>query len=268
MDSEARAVAGDIEDVQGAEDTRRLAIASVGIRDLRHPLAIGDGEQTQQTIATVSLAVELPAERRGTHMSRFVAALMERNEPFSATTLPAFMAEMLERLEAHGGKARFAFPWFIEKRAPVSGVASYMDYAVALEARLGGGQCKVATEVTVPVTSLCPCSKEISIYGAHNQRSRIRVRVEGAADFSLADLVTLVEDEASAPLYAMLKREDEKYLTERAYENPKFVEDVVRDVAIALKGDGRFGHFRIEAENFESIHNHSAFAVLVGTCEP
>lgn len=268
MDCETRMTSapGGIEDVQSLDDARRLAIRSVGIRDLRHPVTVADAGDLRQTIATASLAVELPAERRGTHMSRFVAALMEETEPLSAAMLPDFMARMLARLEAHGGEARFDFPWFVEKRAPVSRLASYMDYTVSLEARLDGGRCTIATEVTVPVTSLCPCSKQISLYGAHNQRAHIRVRVEDAADFSLAELIALVEGEASAPLYGMLKREDEKFLTERAYENPKFVEDAVRDVAIALNRDGRYGRFRIEAENFESIHNHSAFAVLHGDC--
>ncbi|MGH8273219.1 MAG: GTP cyclohydrolase FolE2 [Gammaproteobacteria bacterium] len=271
MDCETRLqnAPGGIEDVQGLGDERRLAIEAVGVTDLRHPIAVADAGAVRQTVATVRMAVELPAERRGTHMSRFIAALMAQTEPFSPAMLPNFMAGMVARLDAHGGEARFDFPWFIEKRAPVSGVTSYMDYAVRLEARLDGGHCTVATEVTVPVTSLCPCSKQISIYGAHNQRAHVRVRVEETtADFSFAELIALVEAEASAPLYGMLKREDEKYLTERAYENPKFVEDAVRDVAIALKHDGRYGRFRIEAENFESIHNHSAFAVLTGVCDP
>ncbi len=266
MDCETRSrpAAGGLEDVQGLGDGRRLAIEAVGVRDLRHPVAITDAGRIQHTIATVSLAVELPAERRGTHMSRFVALLMEQAQPISAASLPAFMATLLERLEAHAGEAEFAFPFFLEKRAPISGVASFMDYPVKLGARLTGGRCTVATEITVPVTSLCPCSKQISLYGAHNQRSHIRVRSEDGAPFALAELVVLVEAEASAPLYGMLKREDEKYLTERAYDNPKFVEDAVRDVALALERDGRFGRFRIEAENFESIHNHSAFARLTG----
>lgn len=254
------AVPGGIEDVQGHGDERRLAIESVGISDFRLPIAVSDNGAVQHTIAIVRLAVELPAERRGTHMSRFVAMLMEQGEPLAPAVLPAFMADMLERLEAHAGEARFDFPWFMTKRAPISGVQSWMDYDVSLGARLSGGRSTVSTDITVPVTSLCPCSKSISLYGAHNQRSHIRVRVEDADAFSLADLITLVEGQASAPLYGMLKREDEKFVTEQAYENPKFVEDAVRDVALALKRDGRFGRFTVEAENFESIHNHSAFA--------
>jgi GTP cyclohydrolase I len=264
MDCETRqpAAPDGIEDVQSLADARRLAIESVGVAGLRLPIGVRDADAIQQTVATARLAVELPAERRGTHMSRFVAMLMEQNTPLSAGMLPAFMADMLARLEAHAGEARFDFPWFMTKRAPVSGVESHMDYDVRLAATLGGGRATVSTEVTVPVTSLCPCSKQISLYGAHNQRSHIRVRVEDADEFSLAELIALVEGQASAPLYGMLKREDEKFVTEQAYKNPKFVEDAVRDVALALKRDGRFGHFTVEAENFESIHNHSAFARL------
>ena len=264
MDCETRqpAAPGGIEDVQSLGDERQLAIESVGVSALRIPVSVSDGDAVQQTVATARLAVELPAERRGTHMSRFVAMLMEQSTALSAGMLPDFMADMLERLEAHAGEARFDFPWFMAKRAPVSGVKSHMDYDITLAARLAGGRATVSTGVTVPVTSLCPCSKQISLYGAHNQRSHIRVRVEDAAAFSLAELIALVEGQASAPLYGMLKREDEKFVTEQAYDNPKFVEDAVRDVALALKLDGRFPHFTIEAENFESIHNHSAFARL------
>ncbi|MDN5864566.1 MAG: GTP cyclohydrolase FolE2 [Gammaproteobacteria bacterium] len=268
MDCETRRRAeGGIEDVQSLGDERRLAIESVGISGLRHPIEVRDRDTVQSTIATVRLAVELPAERRGTHMSRFIGLLMEQRDPLSATVLPTFMAGMAARLEAHGGEARFDFPWFVEKHAPVSELASFLDYDVSLSARLAGGECTVATEVAVPVTSLCPCSKKISRYGAHNQRSRIRVQVENAEEFALGELIALIEAQASAPLYGMLKREDEKFLTERAYDNPKFAEDTVRDVALACKRDGRFGTFRIEAENFESIHNHSAFALITGRCD-
>ncbi|MGH8270747.1 MAG: GTP cyclohydrolase FolE2 [Gammaproteobacteria bacterium] len=255
---------GGIEDVQSGSDARHLAIDAVGIRGLLHPIIVSDNDCEQHTIATVSLAVELPPERRGTHMSRFVALLTERREALSVKALPAFLAAIAARLDAHAAEAEYSFPFFLEKRAPVSGVASLMDYEVRLAGRLAGGRASVTTEVTVPVTSLCPCSKQISLYGAHNQRAHIRVRSEDGADFSIAELIALVEAEASAPLYGMLKREDEKYLTELAYENPKFVEDAVRDVAIALKRDGRYGRFRVEAENFESIHNHSAWATIAG----
>jgi GTP cyclohydrolase I len=253
-----------IEDTQSLGDTRQLAIESVGIRGLRHPVTVADDGDVQHTVATVRLAVELPPERRGTHLSRFVALLMEERTPLSAETLPALLGNMAARLDAHTAEAEFVFPFFLKKHAPISGVASYLDCEVRLFGRLAGGRTIVETDVTVPVTSLCPCSREISRYGAHNQRAHIRVAVQTAAPLSLAELIGTIEAEASAPLYALLKRADEKYLTERAYENPKFVEDTVRDVALRLRGDERVSSFRVEAENFESIHNHSAYAVITG----
>ncbi|MGH8428278.1 MAG: GTP cyclohydrolase FolE2 [Gammaproteobacteria bacterium] len=253
-----------IEDTQALTDARQLAIDAVGIRGLRHPVTVADGDDVQHTVATVRLAVELPPERRGAHLSRFVALLMEQRSPLSVESLPAFLADMAARLDAHAAEAEFVFPFFLEKHAPVSGVAGYLDYEVRLFGRLAGGQTAVETGVTVPVTSLCPCSREISRYGAHNQRAHIRVAVRTNAPMSLAELIGTIEAEASAPLYSLLKRADEKYLTERAYENPKFVEDTVRDVALRLRSDGRVRSFQVEAENFESIHNHSAYAVISG----
>jgi len=251
-----------IEDVQGRRDTRRLAIDAVGIRDLRHPVTVADGDAVQHTVATVRLAVELPAERRGTHMSRFVALMMEESEPLSADMLPRLLGDVARRLEARAAEVEFRFPFFVKKQAPASGVASLTDYEVCLAGRLSGGRAHVRTEVTVPVTSLCPCSKEISDYGAHNQRSHLRLAVETSDTVDIREIVATAEEEASAPLYGLLKRADEKYLTERAYENPKFVEDLVRDVALRLRADERIEHYRVEAENFESIHNHSAYAVI------
>ena len=253
---------GEIEDVQGQRDGRRMAIDAVGIRRLKLPIRIEDAGGIQHTVAEVSCSVELPAERRGTHMSRFVALLSEQQEPLCARTLPGLLSGMATRLEARISEITFDFPFFVHKQAPVSGVGSPMDYRVRLQARLSGGKARVTTDVTIPVTSLCPCSKEISAYGAHNQRSHVRVRVNGTETIGISALIELVEGEASAPLYGLLKREDEKHVTELAYDNPKFVEDMVRDVALHLKKQPGIDAFRVEVENFESIHNHSAFAVI------
>jgi GTP cyclohydrolase IB len=255
--------AGEIEDVQGQRDGRRMAIDAVGIRGLKLPICIEDAGEVQHTVAEVACSVELPAERRGTHMSRFVALLSEHRSPLSPRALPKLLAEMAERLEARISDITLDFPFFVHKQAPISGVGSPMDYRVRLQARLAGGKARVTTDVTIPVTSLCPCSKEISAYGAHNQRSHVRVRVCGTEEaIGIGTLIELVEAEASAPLYGLLKREDEKYVTEQAYDNPKFVEDMVRDVALRLKEQPGIDAFRVEVENFESIHNHSAYAVI------
>jgi len=254
-------VPGAIEDVQAQRDERRMSIDAVGISRLKLPVRVEDAGDIQHTVAEVRCAVELPPERRGTHMSRFVALLADEQAPVSSSALPALLAAMAERLEARAAEIEFVFPFFVRKQAPVSGVVSPMDYEVRLSARLWGGVTRTTTQVTVPVTSLCPCSKEISAYGAHNQRSHVNVSVDGTA-CGIGDLVALVESEASAPLYGLLKRADEKQVTEQAYENPKFVEDMVRDVALRLKARPGIGHFRVEVENFESIHNHSAYAVI------
>ena len=251
-----------IEDVQGQRDTRRMAIDAVGIRSLKLPVRIEDRGEVQHTVAEIDCNVELPAERRGTHMSRFVGLLSEERAPVSAAGLPRLLAAMAERLEARITEITFDFPFFRRKNAPVTGVASPMDYRVRLQARLAGGATRVVTDVTVPVTSLCPCSKEISAYGAHNQRSHVRVRATGTQPVEIGRLIELVEGEASAPLYGLLKREDEKFVTEQAYDNPKFVEDMVRDVALRLQEEPGIESFRVEVENFESIHNHSAYAVI------
>ena len=251
-----------LSDVHSGRDERQIAIDSVGIRRLRHPISVEDHGKVQHTVAEVSLAVALPADRRGAHMSRFVAVLTERPSPLCPARMADFLDAMAARLDAQGAEAEFVFPFFLEKRAPVTGIASHVDYEVRLAGTLAGGRCSVRTAITVPVTSLCPCSKEIADYGAHNQRSHVRVEVHDAASISLRELIETIESEASAPVYGLLKRADEKYLTELAYDNPKFVEDTVRDVALRLRADERIGGFRVEVENFESIHNHSAYAAL------
>jgi GTP cyclohydrolase I len=221
------------------------------------------GKSVQSTIALWSLAVALPAHQKGTHMSRFVAWLDAQTAPLDGPALREQAAQMLERLHAVEGSVEAEFPFFLRKRAPVSGVESLLEYQgrwIAEAHAAPGSGSTLWAEVVVPVKSLCPCSKEISDYGAHNQRSHVTIRVEALDDIDWHDLVRFAEDSASSELWPMLKRADEKWVTEHAYENPKFVEDLVRDVALRLAGDARIGRYSVEIENFESIHNHSAFA--------
>jgi GTP cyclohydrolase I len=249
-----------IPDTQSARDERHLAIQRVGVRDLRYPLQIKVAGALQSTAALWTLDVALPAEKKGTHMSRFVAWLDALDVPLDAFELRRRQADMLQRLGAQEGRVEAAFSFFLRKRAPVSGVQSLLDYEARWIAQTLAGLTTVWAEVAVPVKSLCPCSKEISDYGAHNQRSRVRLRVEVLAPVDWHELVRFAEDAASCEIWPMLKRADEKWVTERAYENPKFVEDMVRDVALSLNADARIGRYSVDVENFESIHNHSAFA--------
>ncbi|MEY3970737.1 MAG: hypothetical protein RLZZ80_435 [Pseudomonadota bacterium] len=260
-------------DVQGSVDARNLPIDRVGVRGLRYPVVFGLENQTQlPSIAEFSLSVGLAADRKGTHMSRFVALLETMNKEGRQMT-PASMAtlvqEMVGLLEASEGSIELSAPFFIEKAAPVSGVKSLMDYRVGFQAHSTNGRAQVVMQVAVPVKSLCPCSKEISDYGAHNQRSEVKVSVT-LADAShhncpsLVELIKAVESQASCELWGLLKRPDEKYVTERAYENAKFVEDLVRDVALTVAGLPGVAEYVVDAENFESIHNHSAWARITG----
>ena len=256
-----------IADVQARRDDRDLAIDEVGIRGLRYPLTFADADGVARgTVATCNVYVALPAEQKGTHMSRLVALLEEHlgalssSRPLSVANFRALLDDLVMRLDAPGGRIEFAFPFFVRKTAPVSGVASLLDYEVRISGALAGGEYVQTLDVVAPVTSLCPCSKEISDYGAHSQRSAIRIIARPRAPIFVADLLRIAEDEASAELYGILKRADEKYVTEHAYNNPRFVEDLVRGVATRLAADERIGAFAVEAENFESIHNHSAFA--------
>ncbi len=255
-------------DVQSAADTRRIAINKVGIKSIRHPVKIAERPVAaavagiQHTIATFSMTVGLPQEFKGTHMSRFVAILNAHEKEISVASFHVMLREMVERLDATTGHIEMRFPYFINKAAPVSGVMSLMDYDVTFIGEIVDGKTSFRMQVLVPVTSLCPCSKEISAYGAHNQRSHVTVSAETEAFVWIEELVELVERQASCELYGLLKRPDEKYVTERAYDNPKFVEDLVRDVAAALDGDARISAYQVECENFESIHNHSAYALI------
>jgi len=254
-------------DTQSLPDGRELPIERVGVKGLRYPVAIrqADGE-VQHTIAEFGMYVGLAHDVKGTHMSRFVEILEERRQPLDLGGLRAMHQRMLSRLGAVAGRLELHFPYFVRKAAPVSSVESLLDYDARWTIETGGdGRTRLAVELVAPVTSLCPCSKKIADYGAHNQRSHITVRVEVAAgELSLEELARIAEEEASSELYGLLKRSDEKFVTERAYDNPKFVEDLVRDIALRLRRDPRIGVFRVASENFESIHNHSAYAEIVG----
>ncbi len=251
-----------IPDTQSARDERHLAIQHVGVKRVRYPLQLRIGGAVAPTVALWSLDVALPAEQKGTHMSRFVAWLDALDAPLDAATLKAQAGAMLERLHASEGRIDVEFPFFLRKRAPVSGVQSLLEYQGRWIAEADAETTTIWAEVVVPVKSLCPCSKEISDYGAHNQRSHVTIRVELLDEIGWPELVRFAEDSASSELWPMLKRADEKWVTERAYENPKFVEDLVRDVALRLNADARVGRYRVDVENFESIHAHSAFATI------
>ncbi len=250
-------------DVQGSADTRRIAINKVGIKAIRHPVKVLDkSDGVQHTIAVFNMYVSLPHNFKGTHMSRFVEILNSHEREISVENFPAMLRDMVDRLEAESGHIEMSFPYFINKTAPVSGVQSLMDYDVTLIGEIGSSGIESTIKVAVPVTSLCPCSKEISERGAHNQRSHVTVTVRINDHLWIEELVQFVEGQASCELYGLLKRPDEKYVTERAYDNPKFVEDMVRDVAARLNAEHRIDAYVVESENFESIHNHSAYALI------
>jgi len=254
-----------IPDVQSSADTRRIAIDKVGIKSIRHPVRIQErAGSAQHTVAIFNMYVGLPQEFKGTHMSRFVQILNAHEREITVASFQAMLVEMVAKLEAQEGHIEMTFPYFIDKAAPISGVRSLMDYEVTFRGDVKNGQPEFSMKIVVPVTSLCPCSKQISDYGAHNQRSHVTMNIELAAGAGLTveDLVKIAEAEASSELWGLLKRPDEKYVTERAYDNPKFVEDLVRDVAARLKADARIKSYVVEAENFESIHNHSAYALI------
>ena len=249
-----------IPDTQSEHDERQLAIQRVGVKDVRYPLQLRIGKVVTPTVAQWDLDVALPAEQKGTHMSRFVAWLDALDAPMDAAAMRAGLLRMLDALHATEGRIEARFPFFIRKRAPVSGVESLLEYQGKWIAQAQNGFVRVSAEVVVPVKSLCPCSKEISDYGAHNQRSHVTIRVELLDEISWLELVRFAEDSASSEIWPMLKRADEKWVTERAYDNPKFVEDLVRDVALRLNADARIGCYGVDVENFESIHAHSAYA--------
>ena len=255
--------AASMPDVQNTPDARRIAIDKVGIKAVRHPVKVLDKSGgVQHTIALFNMYVHLPHHFKGTHMSRFLEILNGYEREISVASFEHMLRQMVERLEARSGHVEMNFPYFINKKAPVSGVESLLDYDVTFIGEIRDGHYLQTMKVAVPVTSLCPCSKQISRYGAHNQRSHVTLTVRANSFIWIEDVVRVAEDNASSQLYGLLKRPDEKYVTERAYDNPKFVEDMVRDVAAALDADRRIDSYVVESENFESIHNHSAYALI------
>ncbi|NNG14007.1 MAG: GTP cyclohydrolase I FolE2 [Gammaproteobacteria bacterium] len=253
----------EIADVQNTVDTRQIDIDKVGIKDIRHPVVINDRSgQEQHIVANFNMYVNLPHNFKGTHMSRFVEILNLHERELTVKSFKEVLLEMIKRLDAEAGHIEMSFPFFVNKEAPVSGVKSLLDYNITFIGEIRNNTPTVTVKVVVPVTSLCPCSKKISDYGAHNQRSHVTVTVTPNCFVWIEDLIDIVESEASCQLYGLLKRPDEKFVTEQAYDNPKFVEDMVRDVAARLNNDERILAYTVESENFESIHNHSAYALI------
>jgi len=250
-------------DIQNQSDTRGIAIDKVGVKDIRLPIVVKDRlKKIQRTVANFSLYVSLPHSFKGTHMSRFVEILNMDELEITLDSLKNILFEMTEKLEAKDAYLQLTFPYFIKKSAPVSNIESIMDYNVSFIGELIDKKYSVFIRVVVPITSVCPCSKEISKYGAHNQRSYVTVTVEIKSFIWIEELIEMIEKGGSCQVYGVLKRPDEKYVTERGYENPKFVEDIVRDIALQLNNDERIISYNIEAENYESIHNHSALAII------
>ena len=249
-------------DVQASRDERNIVIQKVGIKAVRHPVQIKTKAGSQASVAMIDMTVKLPADVKGTHMSRFLEVLQSQHTPLEFDSIRTLMSNMLERLEATEGHIDMKMPLFINKVAPVSGVESLLDYDLHIKAAFENGELRYTLQVQVPVTSLCPCSKKISEYGAHNQRSHIVIAAEITENMDAEDLIKIAEQAASCELWGLLKRPDEKYVTEKAYDNPKFVEDLVRDIAVALDHLDKVVAYEVSSENFESIHNHSAYAWL------
>ena len=255
----------DLPDTQNIEDTRQIVIDKVGIKDIAHPITYVDRNGNRMpTVGNFTMTVTLPEHVKGTHMSRFIEILNDGPCEFNSGNFDKIINKVREKLESDTAHITLDFPFFRKKAAPSSGVESMMDYQVTLYGVLDKGESEVMMKVVVPVTSLCPCSKSISKYGAHNQRSHITIKakVTKGKTLYIEDLIDLAERKASCELYAILKREDEKVVTERAYDNPAFVEDLVRDIAVELNSDEKISYYRLESENFESIHNHSAYALI------
>ncbi len=251
-----------IQDIQSEKDLRNVIIEKVGVKNIKYPILVSDRiKGSQQTTAEIDIYVDLDAQNRGTHMSRFIEVLNRFHQETFIDNLPDFLAQIKEELQAERAYTAIKFTYFMMKKAPVSQKESLMSYQCSFEAYLKE-EYKLKLKVTVPVTSLCPCSKKISKYGAHNQRSEVTVSVFYEDHVWLEELIEMVEETASCEIYSLLKRADEKYVTEKAYENPKFVEDVVRDLTLKLRADKRITSFIVESENFESIHNHNAYACV------
>jgi len=252
----------EMKDIQSQSDDRRVGIHKVGVRELRYPISILDRQNDQQhTIATINMYVDLPHHDRGTHMSRFVEVLERHTFKLWPSDLDDILIDMRRTFDCDTAHIDISFPYFIRKEAPVSGISSLMEYTCRLEAQKDG-RLRMTFSVEVPVNNLCPCSREISRYGAHNQRGTIRISVKSRHFIWYEELIEMAEASASSPLYTILKRVDEKHVTEQAYENPRFVEDAAREVALKLNADTRMDSFIVEVENLESIHNHNAYACI------
>ena len=249
-------------DIQNQKDDRNIDIDKVGIKDIRYPITVRDKEiKTQQTVALINMYVNLPRDYKGTHMSRLIEILNEHNRSISIQNFSEILSTMKERLDAESAHIEISFPYFLMKSSPVSYSQGLMEYQCTFKGSLNKGKDLVVM-INVPITTLCPCSKEISNFGAHNQRGEVILQVRFKKFVWLEDLIKLVEESASSDVYSVLKREDEKYVTEKAYQNPKFVEDIVRDIAGKLEHDQNITWYAVESENFESIHNHSAYAYI------
>jgi len=252
-----------LDDTQSQPDSRNIKIDKVGVRGLKHPIEIMDkAHHRQDTVATLSLSVDLPQHFKGTHMSRFVEVLNAHGSLIHVENLPQILDQLQHRLEAGSAHIELEFPFFLEKSAPITRARGLVDYEAKFSATIEGREMDFVLSSRIPVTTLCPCSKSISTRGAHNQRGYVDLAVRFTDTVWIEDLIEIVEDSASCELYSLLKREDEKHVTEKAFDNPVFVEDLVRNIALRCKQDGRITWFRVEAENIESIHNHSAFAII------
>jgi len=251
-------------DVQNEQDKREVPIRKVGVRDLNYPVTVLDRDNgSQHTVANINMFVDLPHDYRGTHMSRFVEVIERHKVDLNIHNLEDILDDMIKTFSCETAHIEIRFPYFIRKKAPVSGNSSLMEYGCKLEARKNTS-IDLKLTVKVPVTNLCPCSKEISAYGAHSQRGIIKITVESTKFIWVEELIQVAEDSSSSPVYTLLKRVDEKFVTEHAYDNPRFVEDAAREVAVRLREDERIKSFHVEVENFESIHNHSAYACITG----
>ena len=249
-------------DVQNQKDHRKIPIDKVGVKNIRYPITVLDRENgTQQTVASINMYVNLPHQYKGTHMSRFIELLSQYSN-INLRSLPDILQAMKAKLNAESAHIEVVFPYFLNKSAPVSGAHGLMEYNVTFRGMLNGRGLDLVVEIKVPVTTLCPCSQEISDQGAHNQRGLVSLAVRFKRFIWIEDLISLVESSASSEVYSLLKREDEKFVTERAYANPMFVEDVVREVSRKLDEDPNIVWFSVDSENFESIHNHSAYAFI------
>ena len=262
IDTKGRFSRGKLEmkDIQNHADDRNMDIDQVGVKGIRYPITVLDKDMgEQQTVAKINMYVNLPRYYKGTHMSRFVEILNEHSRRISVQNFTEILEEMKTRLDAESAHIEITFPYFISKSAPVTGAEGLMEYKCTFKGSLNSGKDLILI-INVPISTLCPCSKEISDFGAHNQRGEVRLQVRFEKFMWIEDLIKLVEQSASSEVFSVLKREDEKFVTERAYENPMFVEDIVREIAVKLNNDPNITWFAVESENFESIHNHNAYA--------